>query len=87
MNAGDQPSEIIFQLKNDENPFFISPDVPYDQLLENVKLHFKIPMCSKIAVIDSYTNRTIVVARTAELFNFTNVTVPKYKIIIEGTIL
>ena len=86
MNAGDQPSEIIFELKNSESPFFISRDVSYEKLLDNVKIHFKIPMCSKIAIIDAYTNRMIIVAKTAELFSFTNAAVPKYKIVIQGMI-
>ncbi|CAF1076457.1 unnamed protein product, partial [Adineta ricciae] len=83
INVENQPSEIIFQLKNVEKTFFISRNVTYESLLKNVKVHFKIPICSEIAIVDSYSNRMIVVARTADLFDFTDAAIPKYKIIVQ----
>jgi hypothetical protein len=83
-STNEEIKEIIFEYKKIEQRAMCNINIQYEIIVQNVRCFFNLPSRATIIFVDPVSNRTVITSKTADLWNFADVEVPRYKLIVNG---
>jgi hypothetical protein len=83
-STNEEIKEIIYEYKKKEQHAKCNINIPYENLIRQIKCIFNLPIDSSIIFINAVTNEGVLTSKTADLWDFADVEVPRYKLVVHG---